>query len=209
MRILLASKSPRRRKLVETFNLEVELVDIEVEEVLDHDVPADRVAETLACLKSDGYKKPLADGEVLLTADTVVVVDGMVIGKPHDRTEAVEMLRNLSDKTHTVYTGVCLRSSGKSVSFTERTDVHFRMLTDKEIDYYIDNYKPYDKAGAYGIQEWIGMIGVDRIEGDYYNVMGLPVAQTYQTIMEISSLQVRRCLTCDQQTAGETPAYQP
>ena len=185
MKILLASKSPRRRKLVETFNLEVECVDIEVEEVLDHEVTADQVAETLACLKSDGYKKALSEDEVLLTADTVVVVDGKVIGKPHDHDEAIEMIRSLSDKTHSVYTGVSLRSSTKRISFTERTDVHFRKLSD-EIAYYVDTYKPYDKAGAYGIQEWIGMIGIDRIEGDYYNVVGLPVAHTYQSILEIS-----------------------
>ena len=123
MKILLASKSPRRRKLVETFNLEVECVDIEVEEVLDHEVAADQVAETLACLKADGYKKTLAEDEVLLTADTVVVVDGKVIGKPHDRNEAIEMIQSLSDKTHSVYTGVSLRSSTKRISFTERTDV--------------------------------------------------------------------------------------
>lgn len=185
MRILLASKSPRRRKLVETFNLEVEIVDIDVEEVLEKEVPANRVAETLACIKANGYKKPLSEGEVLLTADTVVVVDGNVIGKPHTRDEAVEMLHNLSDKTHTVYTGVSLRSSTKQMSFTERTDVHFRKLTDSEINYYIDTYKPFDKAGAYGIQEWIGMIGIDRIEGDYHNVVGLPVAHTYQLLVSM------------------------
>lgn len=183
MKLLLASKSPRRRKLVETFNLEVECVDIDVEEVLDHEVSAEHVAEALARLKSNGYKKPLADDEVLLTADTVVVVDSKVIGKPLDRSEAISMLHRLSDKTHTVYTGVSLRSRTKQVSFTERTDVHFRKLSDSEIIYYIDTYKPFDKAGAYGIQEWIGIIGIDRIEGDYYNVMGLPVAHIYQLLV--------------------------
>jgi len=185
MKILLASKSPRRRKLVETFNLEVECVDIEVEEVLDHEVAADQVAETLACLKADGYKKALAEDEVLLTADTVVVVDGKVMGKPHNHDEAVAMLRNLSNKTHSVYTGVSLRSHTKRVSFTERTDVHFRKLTDSEINYYVNTYKPFDKAGAYGIQEWIGTIGIDHIEGDYYNVVGLPVAHTYQLLVSM------------------------
>ena len=174
---------------MDTFNLEVECVDIEVAEVLDRDLSADRVAEALACLKADGYNNPLADGEVLLTADTVVVVDGKVMGKPNNRAGAIEMIRSLSDKTHSVYTGVSLRCGSKRVSFTERTDVHFRELTDDEIAYYVDTFKPYDKAGAYGIQEWIGMIGIDRIEGDYYNVVGLPVARTYQNILKISCQQ--------------------
>lgn len=169
--------------MVETFNLEVEIVNIDVDEVIDPLLPSDKVAEALACAKADGYDRSLLKpDEVLLTADTVVVVDGKVTGKPHDRDEAITMLRNLSDKTHTVYTGVCLRSPDNNVSFTEQTDVHFKKLSDDEITYYVDTYKPYDKAGAYGIQEWIGMIGIDRIEGDFYNVMGLPVAHIWKVL---------------------------
>ncbi len=193
MKLLLASKSPRRRKLVETFNLEVVIVDIKVEEVVDPTLPADKVAETLACAKADGYDSTLLyPDEVLLTADTVVVVDGKVMGKPHDRDEAVAMLHNLSDKTHSVFTGVSLRSADKNVSFTEQTKVHFKKLSDEEIDYYVNTYKPYDKAGAYGIQEWIGMIGIDRIEGDFYNVMGLPVAHIWKMLREQWSADSRQ-----------------
>ena len=185
MKLKLASKSPRRRKLVETFNLEVEIVNINVDEVIDPLMPADKVAETLACTKADGYDHSLLkQDEILIAADTVVVVDGKVTGKPHDRDEAIAMLRNLSDKTHTVYTGVCMSCADHSVHFTEQTHVHFKRLYDEEIAYYVDTYKPYDKAGAYGIQEWIGMIGIDRIEGDFYNVMGLPVAHIWQELQE-------------------------
>lgn len=185
MKLKLASKSPRRRKLVETFNLEVEIVNINVDEVIDPLMPADKVAETLACTKADGYDHSLLkQDEILIAADTVVVVDGKVTGKPHDRDEAIAMLRNLSDKTHTVYTGVCMNGADHSVHFTEQTHVHFKRLSDEEIAYYVDTYKPYDKAGAYGIQEWIGMIGIDRIEGDFYNVMGLPVAHIWQELQE-------------------------
>lgn len=185
MKLKLASKSPRRRKLVETFNLEVEIVNINVDEVIDPLMPADKVAETLACTKADGYDHSLLkQDEILIAADTVVVVDGKVIGKPHDRDEAIAMLRNLSDKTHTVYTGVCMSGADHNVHFTEQTHVHFKRLSDEEIAYYVDTYKPYDKAGAYGIQEWIGMIGIDRIEGDFYNVMGLPVAHIWQELQE-------------------------
>lgn len=157
-------------------------VDIDVDETLTRPVKASQVAESLALLKSEGYRDALAMGEVLVTADTVVVHDDLVMGKPHSRQEAVEMLHLLSGRVHQVYTGVCLRSCSRQRSFTDRTDVCFRRLTDAEIDYYVDHYKPFDKAGAYGIQEWIGMVGVSRIEGCFYNVMGLPVARLYEEL---------------------------
>ncbi len=191
MKILLASKSPRRRKLVETFGLEVAIVDVEVVEVVDPSLPVAEVAGALARTKADGYDSSLLKpDEILLTADTVVVVDERVMGKPHGRDQAVAMLHSLSGKTHTVYTGVCLRSPDRDVLFTERTDVHFKTLSDGEIIHYVDTFKPFDKAGAYGIQEWIGMIGIDRIEGDFYNVMGLPVAHTYQVLCNMFNLIV-------------------
>lgn len=180
--LLLASKSPRRRELLSQLGLPLEFVDIDVDERLTTPVAADAVAETLARRKAMGYTEVVGAGQVLVTADTVVVLDGRVLGKPHNREEAVEMLRGLSGKAHQVYTGVCLRSSKDMASFTECTHVHFRQLEPSQIDYYIDNYRPYDKAGAYGIQEWIGMVGIERIEGCYYNVMGLPLARLYKEL---------------------------
>ena len=183
MRLLLASKSPRRRQLVAEMGLPVECVTIDVDEHLDSPLPSDKVAEHLARRKAAAFpKEKIDDDSVLVTADTVVVLDGQVLGKPVDRDEAVAMLHSLSGRCHTVYTGVCLRSKNNEVSFTESTTVCFRELSEKDIEYYVDIYRPYDKAGAYGIQEWIGMVGVERIEGCYYNVMGLPVARLYETL---------------------------
>ena len=163
--------------------LEVECVSVEVDEHLTSPLPPSEVAEHLARRKAAAFPKEKIDKDcVLVTADTTVVLDGHVLGKPADRDEAVAMLRSLSGREHTVYTGVCLRSQDDEVSFSESTAVHFRRLTDEEIYHYVDNYRPYDKAGAYGIQEWIGMVGIERIEGCYYNVMGLPVARLYETL---------------------------
>ena len=187
MRLLLASKSPRRQQLLAELGLPIDSVSIDVDEHLAAPLPAYEVAEYLACRKSDAYPADrLAGDEVLVTADTVVVLDGRVLGKPASREEAAEMLHSLSGRSHEVYTGVCLRTAQRRRSFTEQTTVHFAKLTDDEIDYYIDRYRPYDKAGAYGIQEWIGMIGIDRIEGCYYNVMGLPVARLHAALKEFT-----------------------
>ena len=184
--LLLASKSPRRRELLGMLGFPLTFVDIDVEEQLGHPVAAAEVAEYLACRKAEGYKGVLGANQVLVTADTVVVLGEKVLGKPHSHEEAEEMLHSLSGKVHQVYTGVCLRSRDRSVAFSERTDVHFRQLTDGEIDHYVDVYKPFDKAGAYGIQEWIGMVGIERIEGCYYNVMGLPLARLYRELMSLT-----------------------
>ena len=186
MQLLLASKSPRRRELLGRLDIPVTIVDVDVDERVAETLPVEQVAEALARLKADGYKAEMAADEVLVTADTVVVLGNRVLGKPHSREEAVEMLHSLSGKVHQVYTGVCLRSRDHSVAFSERTDVHFRQLTDGEIDHYVDVYKPFDKAGAYGIQEWIGMVGIERIEGCYYNVMGLPLARLYRELMSLT-----------------------
>ena len=180
--LLLASKSPRRRQLLAELGFPLSFVDINVDEHLSQPVPADRVAEQTAIRKAEAYHEPLNTHEVLITADTVVVHRGQVLGKPHDRNEAIAMLQSLSADIHQVYTGVCLRTPTRSISFTECTDVHFRPLTQEEIAHYVDTYRPYDKAGSYGIQEWIGMIGISRIEGCYYNVMGLPVARLYEEL---------------------------
>lgn len=183
MKLLLASKSPRRRQLLSELGFPIEFVDLNVDEHTDNTIPATEIAQFLAHRKAMAYPVgQLKDDEVLVTADTVVVHNNKVLGKPIDREEAIAMLRSLSGDRHTVYTGVCLRSNQQEYSFTEATDVFFTPLSDEVITYYIDNYQPYDKAGAYGIQEWIGMVAVERIEGCYYNVMGLPVAQLYRTL---------------------------
>lgn len=184
--ILLASKSPRRRELIASLGLEYSIVDINVNEHIDVLPPASQVAQLLAERKSQGYAVPLQLGQVLLTADTVVVHNDKVLGKPHTREAATAMLEDLSGDVHQVYTGVCLRSQKESVSFTECTHVRFRPLSAEMIAYYIDNYKPYDKAGAYGIQEWIGMVGVESIEGCFYNVMGLPVGRLYEALKQLA-----------------------
>lgn len=187
MKLLLASKSPRRRQLLAELGFPIEIVSVDVDEHLDTPLPANQVAEHLACRKSTAYPiDRLTDDEVLVTADTVVVLEGRVLGKPASRDEAVSMLHSLSGRSHEVYTGVCLRTPRQCISFTEQTTVHFAPLTNSEIDYYVDHYRPYDKAGAYGIQEWIGMVGISGIEGCYYNVMGLPVARLYAALKEIT-----------------------
>lgn len=183
--LLLGSKSPRRRELLERLGIPCRMVDIDVDETLSEAVAPARVAETLARRKSLAYTTAIADNEVLVTADTVVVHEDTVLGKPRSSEEAVAMLQMLSDCTHQVYTGVCLRGSESMVSFTECTDVSFHHLTLQEITYYVNTYRPFDKAGSYGIQEWIGMVGIDRIEGCFYNVMGLPVARLYKELKRL------------------------
>ncbi|MBR4198079.1 MAG: septum formation protein Maf [Bacteroidales bacterium] len=185
IKILLASKSPRRRQLVQELGLPFEVVDVDVEEKLSHRLSPSNTAKALAKLKANAFSKPLAENEILLTADTIVVLDGTILGKPKSEKEAFEMIRSLSGRQHYVYTGVCLKNRTCQRVFAERTTVHFRHLTDEAIRYYIDNYKPMDKAGAYGIQEWIGLFGVERINGCFYNVMGLPVPRICKEISEL------------------------
>jgi len=183
MELLLASKSPRRRQLLGALGIPISVIDIDVDETLSHPIETALTAETLALRKSQGFATELLqDGQVLVTADTVVVLNDNVLGKPRDREDAFFMLRNLSGHSHYVYTGVCLKSKQDQRLFTEATRVWFKDLSDDEINHYIDQYQPFDKAGAYGIQEWIGMIGISKIEGCYYNVMGLPVARLYQEL---------------------------
>lgn len=180
--LLLASQSPRRRELLSRLGFPLRIVEVQADETLSTPLTADRVAEAIACRKAEAYTQPLAEDEILVTADTVVVHRNEVLGKPHTREQALAMLHSLSDDNHHVYTGVCLRSARSQTSFSECTLVHFRALSDDDIQYYVDTFRPYDKAGAYGIQEWIGMVGIDRIDGCYYNVMGLPTTRLYQEL---------------------------
>ena len=179
-RILLASNSPRRRELLAGLGLSFEvrvLPDID-ESYPDHLSPIE-IPKYIASEKAAAYLDTLAEDELLITADTVVVVDNAILGKPADAADAYRMLRLLSGRAHQVITGVCLTTQTRKRVFCVSTDVTFKQLTDEEIHYYIDHYKPFDKAGAYGIQEWIGFIGVTGLDGSYFNVMGLPVQRIY------------------------------
>lgn len=179
-RLLLASQSPRRRELLTGSGIPYELAPkYDCEEHYPAALPPEEVPAYLSQLKSAAYPAPLAPSEILLTADTVVVLDSTVLGKPRDRADAVAMLGRLAGARHTVVTGVTLRSADRRRTFTARSDVWFRPLADEEIAYYVDTFRPFDKAGSYGIQEWIGYAAIERIDGSFYNVMGLPIQKVY------------------------------
>lgn len=185
-RLILASASPRRRQLLVGCGLPfVQAEPYDVSETYPAGMPAGEVPVYLAWLKSDAYPLPLASFDILVTADTVVAVDDRILGKPADRGVAVAMLRALSGRRHRVVTGVTIRTADRAVSFSSSTDVFLRSLSDEEIGHYVDTYAPYDKAGSYGIQEWIGYVGIERIEGSFYNVMGLPVQRLYVELDEL------------------------
>ena len=179
-RLILASQSPRRRQLLADTGIEFELAPrFECEESFSEEMPAAEVAEYLANLKSEAYPEPLGEKDILLTADTVVIACNRILGKPADRAEAIAMISMLSGREHEVVTGVTLRSAERVKRFSVSSKVRFRALIQEEIEYYVDTYKPFDKAGSYGIQEWIGYVGIEGIEGSFYNVMGLPVQRLY------------------------------
>lgn len=175
-RVILASASPRRRELLKATGIEYQMAQkFECEESYPKSMPAEEVASYLSALKSHAYPNTLAYNDILITADTVVVLNGRVLGKPADEAEAHAMLSALSGSEHTVITGVTLRSADREHTFASSSTVRFAELSEEQIAYYIKCYKPMDKAGAYGIQEWIGYVGIEGIEGSFYNVMGLPV----------------------------------
>lgn len=182
-KIILASGSPRRRELLATLGYDF-VVDTgnTFEETFSPDTPHSEVPALMSRGKSHGFHRPLADDEVLIAADTMVLLDKVIMGKPHTREEAFQMLRLLSGRTHEVLTAVTIRDAVHEETFTDTTLVTFVELSDDEIAYYIDNYKPYDKAGAYGIQEWIGYAGISGIEGSYFNVMGFPTQKVYEAL---------------------------
>lgn len=182
-KIILASGSPRRRELLEGLGLPFTVKCIDgIDESYPESLPAEETALFIAKKKSEAYKGLTDSGHLIITADTVVVCNDMVMGKPSNKNEAQKMLNMLSGKTHQVITGVTLATKEKTVSFSVSTDVRFTTLDKKEIEYYVDKYRPLDKAGAYGIQEWIGYVGVEYISGSYYNVMGLPIQRLYQEL---------------------------
>ena len=182
-RLILASQSPRRRQLLADAGIEFVLAPrFECEESFPNTMPAAEVAEYLSSLKSEAYPEPLGANDILLTADTVVIACNRILGKPADRAEAIEMITMLSGRDHEVVTGVTLRSAERVKSFSVVSKVRFRALLQEEIEYYVDTYRPFDKAGSYGIQEWIGYVGIEGIEGSFYNVMGLPVQRLYSEL---------------------------
>ena len=181
--IILASNSPRRKELLAGLDLQFEVrVLQDIDESYPQDLPTLKIAEFISKKKADAYVKTMADDELVITADTVVILGDEVMGKPHDEADAKRMLGELSGRTHQVATGVTLSTRQRQVSFSVVTNVTFKQLSSDEIDYYVRTYHPMDKAGAYGIQEWIGYIGVTALEGSYFNVMGLPVQRIYEAL---------------------------
>ena len=184
--IILASNSPRRKELLAGLGMPFEVrVLQDIDESYPDDLPVSEVALYIAGKKADAYRTTLADDELVITADTVVIVGDEILGKPVDEADAERMLRLISGRTHQVTTGVCMLTREMERRFAVTTDVTFKPLSDDEIHYYITRYRPFDKAGAYGIQEWIGYIGVTGLHGSYYNVMGLPVQRIYETLQQI------------------------
>lgn len=183
MKIYLASNSPRRKELLAGLDIDFEVKVLEgIDESYPQDLPVGKVAEYISKTKANAYKDVIGDDELVITADTIVVLHDKVMGKPEGREDAVNMLKTLSGKTHQVITGVCLTTKTQQRVTSVVSEVTFKELSDEEINYYVDRYKPYDKAGAYGIQEWIGYIGVTGLKGSYFNVMGLPVQRIYQEL---------------------------
>ena len=184
-KIILGSNSPRRKELLGGLDIDFQ-VDTRntFEEVYDPSTPQEQIPEVLSEGKSYGFHRPLADDEILITSDTLVLCGDRVMGKPRSREEAIDMIRFLSDRNHKVITAITLRDKERCQTLSDTALVHFKALADSEIEYYVDTYKPFDKAGAYGIQEWIGYMGIDKIEGSYFTIMGLPVHLVYQELVK-------------------------
>lgn len=182
-KIILASKSPRRQFLLKELGINFDVENIETEEDFSETLKGEEIPLYLCRHKANSYPKPLCSKTLLITADTIVWVKDMVLNKPENREDAIRMLKILSGGMHEVFTGICLTSKNETKSFCVATKVYFKPLSDEEIFYYLENFKPYDKAGAYGIQEWIGYIGIEKIEGSYFNVMGLPLKELYEQLI--------------------------
>ena len=184
-KIILASGSPRRKELLEGLNIDFQIdTRNNFEEVYSEETPHESIPAVLSEGKSFGFHRPLEKDEILVTSDTLVLCGDLVMGKPHSRDEAAQMLRVLSGREHKVITSVTVRDSSRHETVSDTAIVYFKELSDNEINYYIDTFKPFDKAGAYGIQEWIGYIGIGKIEGSYFTIMGLPVHLVYQELLK-------------------------
>ena len=191
-RVILGSNSPRRRELLSGLNIDFEVDTMnDFDERFSPDTPYDEVPRLMSVGKSHGFHRPLSDDEILITADTMVILPpsgdrpGEILGKPKDREDAIRMLRDLSGREHHVITAVTIRTNEKEETFCDTTEVWFKDLTDAEIEYYVDTYRPFDKAGAYAIQEWIGYAGITRIDGSYFNVVGFPVQRVYEALCNL------------------------
>lgn len=184
--VILASNSPRRRELLADLGIDFKVRTLkDIDESYPDDLPVLEIAEYISHKKAQAYRRNMAPDELIITADTVVILGDEVLGKPHDAADACRMLRELSGKTHKVVTGVTIVTANDTRSFSAVTDVEFAPLSDEDIAYYVDNYRPMDKAGAYGIQEWIGCMGVRHINGSFYNVMGLPLHRLYNELEKL------------------------
>lgn len=182
-KIILASNSPRRKELLSGLNIQYEVKTLsDIDESYPDDLQGEDIAVYIAKEKANAYREFLENDTLLITADTIVLLDGKVYGKPENEEDAKRMLRELSGRTHEVITGVCITTKGKQHAFGVSSEVRFACLEEAEIDYYVTNYKPLDKAGAYGVQEWIGYVAVEYISGSYFNIMGLPIQRLYQEL---------------------------
>lgn len=185
-KVILASNSPRRKELLAGLGVEYEVRTLpDVDESYPETLRGADIPLYISREKADAYRDMMHPDELMITADTIVWLDGKVLGKPEGREGAVEMLRSLSGKSHQVFTGVCLTTTEWQKSFTAASDVEFDALSEEEIQYYVDKYQPMDKAGAYGVQEWIGYIGVKSISGSFYNIMGLPIQKLYKELKDL------------------------
>jgi len=184
-RVILASGSERRRQLLEELGIDFEVVVKPYDESFPDDLRGKQIAEYISAQKAKMFINNIKPNELVITADTIVLLDNKILGKPLNKADALRILKEISGKTHEVITGVSIVYGNKTVTFSDTTKVTFREMTDDELDYYVENYTPYDKAGAYGIQEWIGLAACSRIEGSFYNVMGLPVEKLYGKLCEI------------------------
>lgn len=183
-RLILGSGSPRRQELLKSLGFDYLLKPINADESFPADLKGSEIPVFLAEKKADAYPIELKEEEILITADTIVWLEGKVLNKPAKYDDAIKMLESLSGKMHEVYTGVCLKSGTKQTTFFDATKVYFKKLKKEEIEYYVANFNVYDKAGGYGVQDWIGYIGIDKIEGSFYNVMGLPVKELYEELIK-------------------------
>jgi septum formation protein len=183
-KIFLASKSPRRQQLLKGLGIDFEIAEKEVDEDFPEHLKAQEIPLYLAEIKADAFKDLLSEDAIVITADTVVWVDDKVLNKPLDEKEAMDMLQTLSGKMHKVYTAVCVQSKNKKLLFYDEASVYFKQLSKSEIEHYVKEFKPLDKAGAYGVQEWIGYIGIEKIEGSFYTIMGFPVKKVYEALMQ-------------------------